>query len=128
VRPGRVGVACVVAIARGKAWYVRQTMDDKRKLKGMLARIFSDATAEESERAELKAYLSSGALTMAEIKEVFADFVHTTWKITMADGVISDVERQRLNEIVRVLGLEVDTLPVEWVNTLRGSVAPRERH
>lgn len=99
-------------------------MDDKRKLKGMLARIFSDATAEESERAELKAYLSSGALSMAEIKEVFEDFVQTTWKITMADGVISDIERQRLNEIVRVLGLEIDSLPVEWVRALRGSVLP----
>ncbi|CAN5924931.1 hypothetical protein BH11MYX4_BH11MYX4_43410 [soil metagenome] len=99
-------------------------MDDKRKLKGMLARIFSDATAEDSERAELKAYLSSGALSMAEIKEVFDDFVQTTWKITMADGVVSDVERQRLNEIVKVLGLEIDSLPVEWVKTLRGSVLP----
>jgi tellurite resistance protein len=99
-------------------------MDEKRKLKGMLARIFSDATAEESERAELKAYLSSGALSMAEIKEVFEDFVQTTWKITIADGVISDVERQRLNEIVRVLGLEVDSLPIEWVRVLRASVAP----
>jgi hypothetical protein len=99
-------------------------MDDKRKLKGMLARIFSDATAEDSERAELKAYLSSGALTMAEIKDVFDDFVLTTWKITMADGVVTDVERQRLNEIVRVLGLEVDALPEEWVRTLRGSVLP----
>jgi uncharacterized tellurite resistance protein B-like protein len=95
-------------------------MDDKRKLKGMLARIFSDATAEESERAELKAYLSSGALSMAEIKEVFDDFVQTTWKITMADGVVSDIERQRLNEIVKVLGLEIESLPVEWVKTLRG--------
>ena len=95
-------------------------MDDKRKLKGMLARIFSDATAEGSERAELKGYLSSGVLSMAEIKEVFADFVQTTWKITMADGVISDKERERLNEIVSVLGLEVDTLPEEWVKTLRG--------
>jgi uncharacterized tellurite resistance protein B-like protein len=95
-------------------------MDDKRKLKGMLARIFSDATAEESERAELKAYLSSGALSMAEIKEVFDDFVQTTWKITMADGVVSDIERQRLNEIVEVLGLEIESLPVEWVKTLRG--------
>ncbi len=99
-------------------------MDHKRKLKGMLARIFSDAAAEESERAELRAYLSSGTLSLAEIKEVFADFVQTTWKITMADGVISDVERQRLNEIVRVLGLEVDALPVEWARTLRGSVLP----
>ena len=99
-------------------------MDDKRKLKGMLARIFSDATAEESERAELKAYLSSGTLSMADIKDVFDDFVQTTWKITMADGVISDIERARLNEIVRVLGLARTELPEEWVLALRGSVAP----
>lgn len=109
-----------------EAWYLRGTMDDKRKLKGMLARIFSDATAEEAERAELSAYLSSGALSTAEIQEVFADFVQTTWKITMADGVISDVERRRLNEIVRVLGVEVDDLPKEWVAALRGSVVPPE--
>ncbi len=95
-------------------------MDDKRKLKGMLARIFSDAVAEESERAELKAYLSSGTLSMAEIKDVFDDFVQTTWKITMADGVVSDIERTRLNEIVEVLGLEVESLPAEWIRTLRG--------
>ena len=94
-------------------------MDDKRKLKGMLARIFSDATAEDSERAELKAYLSSGTLSMAEIKDVFDDFVQTTWKITMADGVVSDVERQRLEEIVEVLGLETESLPAEWVKILR---------
>ena len=94
-------------------------MDDKRKLKGMLARIFSDATAEESERAELKGYLSSGTLTMAEIKEVFADFVQTTWKITMADGVVSEIERKRLKEIVEVLGLEPETLPEEWIAVLK---------
>ena len=101
-------------------------MDPKRKLKGMLARIFSDAMAEDSERTELKAYLSSGELSMAEVKEVFDDFVQTTWKITIADGVVSEIERQRLNEIVRVLGLEIDTLPVEWVQVLRSSVAPKK--
>lgn len=93
-------------------------MDPKRKLKGMLARIFSDATAEPAERDELKAYLSSGALSMAEIKEVFADFVATTWKITMADGVVSDVEKQRLREIVDVLALDAGVLPAEWVKIL----------
>ena len=51
-------------------------------------------------------------------------FVKTTWKITMADGVVSEIERQRLNEIVRVLGLDVDTLPAEWIATLRGSLLP----
>jgi hypothetical protein len=113
------------AIASGRPGRLA-AMDEKRKLKGMLARIFSDATAAEAERAELKAYLSSDVLSMAEIKEVFADFVQTTWKITMADGVISDIERTRLNEIVRVLGLEIESLPEEWVRTLTGSLAPPE--
>lgn len=94
-------------------------MDPKRKLKGMLARIFSDAEAQESERAELKAYLSSGDLSMAEIREVFEDFVQTTWKITMADGVISDIEKKRLTEIVDVLGLELTDLPPEWAHAVR---------
>lgn len=89
-------------------------MDPKRKLKGMLARIFSDAVIEESERAELKAYLSSGVLSMPEIKDVFADFVATTWKITIADGVVSEIEKKRLREIVKLLGLEADVLPPEW--------------
>jgi tellurite resistance protein len=101
-------------------------MDEKRKLKGMLARIFSDAAAEAAERTELETYLGSSPLTKEEVKEVVADFVQTTWKITMADGVISDKERERLNEIVRVLGLERSELPDEWVLALRGSVAPPE--
>jgi len=94
-------------------------MDPKRKLKGMLARIFSDATAEDAEREELKAYLSIGELSAAEIKEVFQDFVTTTWKITMADGVISDTEKTRLREIVDVLGIDPIELPTEWARLLR---------
>ncbi len=89
-------------------------MDPKRKLKGMLARIFSDAVAEEGEGKELAEYLASGTLADAEIKEVIADFVATTWKITIADGVVSDREKQRLREIVEVLKLEGDALPAEW--------------
>jgi tellurite resistance protein len=94
------------------------TMDAKRKLKGMLARIFSDATAEEAERAELRAYLASGALTAAEIHEVIDDFVKTTWKITLADGVISDTERKRLREIVDVLALDRGALPPDWAKAI----------
>lgn len=89
-------------------------MDPKRKLKGMLARIFSDAVAEQAEREELKAYLSSEALDESEIKDVFDDFVQTTWKITMADGVVSEREKERLREIVDVLQLDKRFLPSEW--------------
>ena len=93
-------------------------MDAKRQLKGMLARIFSDAAVSPEERAELKAYLSSGELSLPEIKDVFADFVATTWKITIADGVVSDVEKTRLREIVTALALEPEILPPEWVRIL----------
>jgi tellurite resistance protein len=89
-------------------------MDPKRKLKGMLARIFSDAVAEESERAELREYLARAELSKADIAAVVDDFVQTTWKITTADGVVSDVEKRRLREIVDVLGLDKATLPPDW--------------
>ena len=92
-------------------------MDPKRKLKGMLARIFSDANVEEKEREELRSYLASGELTHPEIREVLTDFVNTTWKITMADGVISETETQRLRQIVSVLGMR-DVIPPEWAAVL----------
>ena len=52
------------------------------------------------------------------MKDVIADFVATTWKITIADGVVSDREKQRLREIVAVLNLEASALPPEWVAAL----------
>ncbi len=94
------------------------TTDPKRKLKGMLARIFSDAVAEEGERKELADYLGSGAVSDADVKEVIADFVATTWKITIADGVVSDREKERLREIVAVLQLSESAVPPEWAAAL----------
>jgi hypothetical protein len=90
-------------------------MDPKRMLKGLLARIFSDPVISDEERAELRAHLAPGALLMPrEVKEVLSDFVATTWKITMADKVVSDVERQRLRAIVKELELPPEMLPEEW--------------
>jgi len=93
-------------------------MDPKRKLKGMLARIFSDAEVEDAERDELKAFLAESGLSKDDQREVFDDFVATTWKITMADGVVSDREKARLKEIVRVLELDRAVLPAEWTKIL----------
>lgn len=94
------------------------TPDPKRKLKGMLARIFSDTEVAPDERAELERYLLSGALGPDEVKEVIADFVATTWKITIADGVVSEREKARLRAIVGVLPVERADLPAEWVAAL----------
>jgi len=92
--------------------------DPKRKLKGMLARIFSDADVDATEHGELTAFFASGALDAADTKEVVDAFVATTWKATNADGVVSDVEKQRLREIAAVLGLAPSALPPEWAKLI----------
>lgn len=95
-------------------------MDPKQALLAKLAHIFSDAVVDEAELSSLRASLASGELSTKELREVFDDFVRTTWKETMADDHVSAVEKQRLREIVRVLGLDASILPREWRAILSG--------
>lgn len=95
-------------------------MDPKQTLLDKLARIFSDAFVDEEEKSSLRAFLASGELTAQELREVFEQFVTTTWKETMADNQVSPLERERLREIVRVLGLDASALPKEWRSLLKG--------
>ena len=95
-------------------------MDSKQALLGKLTHIFSDAVVDEAEKSSLRAFLASGELTVKELREVFDEFVATTWKETMADNQVSDLEKQRLREIVRVLGLDASILPNEWRSLLKG--------
>jgi hypothetical protein len=48
------------------------------------------------------------------VRDVLADFVATTWKITIADGVVSDAEKRRLRTIVAELEIDRALLPPEW--------------
>ena len=95
-------------------------MDPKQALLAKLAQIFSDAVVDEAELSSLRASLASGELSTTELRGAFDDFVATTWKETMADRHVSDLEKQRLREIVRVLGLDASTLPREWRAILGG--------
>lgn len=95
-------------------------MDSKQALHGKLAQIFSDAVVDEAEKSSLRAFLASGELTTKELRDVFEEFVATTWKETIADNHVSDIEKQRLREIVRVLGLDASVLPGEWRSLLKG--------
>lgn len=95
-------------------------MDSKQALHGKLAHIFSDAVVDEAEKSSLRAFLASGELTTKELRDVFEEFVATTWKETIADNHVSDIEKQRLREIVRVLGLDASVLPGEWRSLLKG--------
>lgn len=96
-------------------------MDPRRTFKGLLARIFTDAVVDETERGELLDFLASGALSPSERAEVAAEFVATTWKTANADGVLSEREKARLRAIVDVLSLEKSTLPAAWAELITGS-------
>ncbi len=102
------------------------TATSTRRFKGMLARVFSDATVDEGEAAEIRAFLASGELATEEVTEVILDFVQTTWRVTVADSHISEKERSRMREIVRVLEVPHSSLPPAWVEAIRGSPADRD--
>ncbi len=99
------------------------TATSKRRFKGMLARVFSDATVDEDEAAEIRAFLASGELATEEVTEVILDFVQTTWRVTVADSHISETERSRMREIVRVLEVPHGSLPPAWVEAINDSPA-----
>jgi uncharacterized tellurite resistance protein B-like protein len=90
------------------------SVDPKRTLKGLLARVFRDGKASTSELGEIVAFVSAGTLSLSEMEDAFEEFVTTTWSVTMADGVVSEEEKTQLREITRVLGLDPSTLPEEW--------------
>lgn len=89
-------------------------MDAKQALLGKLTQIFADGLVDDAERSSLRAMLASGELSSKEVREVFDQFVATTWKGTIDDGRVTDVEKKRLQEIVRVIGLDATALPREW--------------
>jgi hypothetical protein len=82
-----------------------------KQLKGMLARVFSDADVSDAEREELRARLSSGALPQADAQATMLEFLNATFKQAMADGVLSDREKQRLRSIILELELPNSAIP-----------------
>lgn len=90
----------------------------KRRFKGMLARVFSDGVVDDSEAAEIRSFLTTGELSPDEVTGVVMDFVQTTWRVTVADSEISDRERKRLKEIVRVLEIPQSSLPPAWAQAI----------
>ena len=93
-------------------WDISNMGDPKLKFTGMLARAFLDAELDEFERAEIRAYLDSGAITPEDAHEVIEDFLARTWSMAMADDHITEVERTRIQNIVKELRIPMTRLPL----------------
>lgn len=81
--------------------------------KGMLARIFSDGVVEPEERAELRAKLKDGSITADQARATMIEFLRTTMKHVMADGKVTDRERDKLRTMLAELALPDDCVPDE---------------
>jgi|GEM_PF-2385128 len=93
--------------------------DAQTQLRDLLERIFEDDRADASERHELRDLISSGALTMAQVKNAFEAFANHAWATATADGQLSSLEIQRLSQILSALKLDRDSLPLEWATRLK---------
>lgn len=80
-------------------------------LMALVERIFEDGKVTPFERRELVALYRDASLTVREAKEVYYAFVAKVLDESLADGVLSDEERQKLVTIVRELRLPDDCLP-----------------
>lgn len=83
----------------------------QERLAHLLDEVFADGRLDPDERDELRRLFSSGGLTVSQAKAVFQDFVERTWGEVMADGVVTDDERQKMETIIRELKLPADVLP-----------------
>ena len=90
-----------------------------KKLKGMLARIFSDGVVEPSERVELDRHLGAGTLSSETVRATLLDFLRTTMKHVNADGEVSETERAKLRVIITELELPNDCIPDEVKRAIR---------
>lgn len=83
----------------------------QRVLYDRLMKVFDDGSLEPTEQKELRDLYGMGKLTLPDVREVFGLFLSDTWDNVMADGVITDAERDKLANIVAQLKLPSDLVP-----------------
>jgi uncharacterized membrane protein YebE (DUF533 family) len=108
-----------IALDSRKLVFMSEAPVVDNRLKGMLARIFSDGVVDANERAELDRQLQSGAMKSETVRATLLDFLATTMKHVTADGVVSDSERAKLRVIVTELELPNECIPDEVRRAIR---------
>lgn len=76
-----------------------------------LKQAFDNGILEPHEQAELKQLYGLGKLTLDDVRSVFGAFLKDEWNKAMADGVLTEDERAKLEKIVTQLKLPSDLVP-----------------
>jgi hypothetical protein len=83
----------------------------QQDLAALIDRIFADGRVDPDEREELRRFWTTRQLAVKQVRAVVDVFVSKTWGEVIADGVVTDQERERLWAVVEGLHLPEAVLP-----------------
>lgn len=75
----------------------------KARLSALLARVLEDGRLDDGERAELQGFYSEALLSVSDVREVFGAYLKALQDDVLADGVVTDEERERCRFAVAAL-------------------------
>ena len=83
----------------------------QQDLAALIDRVFADGKVDSAEREELRGFWAQRQMTLKNVREVVDAFVEKTWGEVIADGVVTDGERERLWAVVDGLHLPEAVVP-----------------
>jgi uncharacterized tellurite resistance protein B-like protein len=83
----------------------------KEQLSVLIERVMEDGKIEPSEREELAAVYRQALLTVGDVKEVLGRYVRGVQDEVLADGKVTEEERQRCRAVVSELKIPPALLP-----------------
>jgi hypothetical protein len=83
----------------------------QRDLAALIDRVFADGKVDNAERDELRGFWAKRQMPLKEVRAVVDTFVEKTWGQVIADGVVTETERERLWAVVDGLHLPESVVP-----------------
>ena len=83
----------------------------KEQLSSLIQRVMEDGTIEPGEREELQAVYRQAILTVSDVREVLGRYIKSVQDEVLADGKVTDEERQRCRDVVSELKIPPTLLP-----------------
>jgi hypothetical protein len=86
----------------------------------LLPQVLEDGRVDESEKEQLLGVFRRGILTTADVREVFGQFLKGLATEVLADGVVTDEEREKVRTAVRELRIPRTFLSEELLAIVDG--------
>src|SRR5262249_34937247 len=86
----------------------------KTKLAELVQRVMADGKIDASEREELQSVYRQALLTVSDIKEVLTQYLAGVRPEELADGIVTQEERERCRAVVTALKIPPPLVPPDF--------------